>query len=215
MQLDDESKKDAVRIKQRLREAFDEDPYTAYEKLISKRLQGEQMDIYLTDIKKLTKAAGIIDENLIKRTFVVGLPVRISKELRVIKNLAEVSTEELVAKGRVLASLEGNECSTVKSVDSKINNGDTNKEGEKKFASQSMNKRKYNNPVHCFICQKEGHIARHCDQQNFHYYGKNRNKEITCWRCSNQGHKAYECGMAAANEEDGTLGQLEGVSSEK
>src|SRR5678816_2147426 len=87
LQLGDETKKNSVTIKQKLREAFGEDPYIAYEKLITKRWEGEQIDLYLTEIKKLTRAAGINDENFIKKAFIVGLPMSISKELRIVKNL--------------------------------------------------------------------------------------------------------------------------------
>ncbi|KAI0988867.1 hypothetical protein GJ496_007562 [Pomphorhynchus laevis] len=52
------------------------------ERLIANKCEEEPIDIFLTDLRRLSHASNITEEIVIKRAFVTALPLDVSKELR-------------------------------------------------------------------------------------------------------------------------------------
>ena len=103
MEMDDVDKKKACKVKNRLREAFGMDPFTAYELLKTKHWNGEQIDVYVTELRKLVRIAGL-SETAVKRAFITGLPSNVSKELRSLPDVEKMKLSNILCKARSLMS---------------------------------------------------------------------------------------------------------------
>ena len=69
---------------------FSISPFKSYEMLIAKKWTGEPVNVYMSEVRKLAKSAGIEGDTLLLRVFVSGMPADISKELRAISNVESV-----------------------------------------------------------------------------------------------------------------------------
>ena len=84
-QLKEEEKRDADKIELALRTAFACDKFLAYNEFRNRQWKnGESVDVYLADLKRLAHLANIDGENgeIIKFSFVMGLPNKVSAPLR-------------------------------------------------------------------------------------------------------------------------------------
>ena len=84
-QLKEEEKRDADKIELALRTAFACDKFLAYDEFRNRQWKnGESVDVYLTDLKRLAHLANIDGENeeIIKLSFVMELPNKVSAQLR-------------------------------------------------------------------------------------------------------------------------------------
>ena len=84
-QLKDEEKRDADKIELALRTAFACDKFLAYDEFRNRQWKnGESVDVYLADLKRLAHLANIDGENeeIIKLWFVMGLFNKVSAQLR-------------------------------------------------------------------------------------------------------------------------------------
>ena len=82
-QLADDCKKDAKKIKEALLTAFAVDKFTAYEQLVTRRLRpNESVDVYLADLRRLSRLAGAMNETVLACAFVAGLPEEMRLTLR-------------------------------------------------------------------------------------------------------------------------------------
>src|SRR5678816_2835292 len=100
-QLNEDAKKSGNVIKQKLREAFGEDPFNAYSRLINKKWRGESADVFMMEIQKIAKTIGIKDDLMIKHAFINGMPEYICKELRKLRDIKEIEIEKLIEQTRV------------------------------------------------------------------------------------------------------------------
>ena len=105
-QIPDEDAKNVDRIKLRLREAFGEDPFNAYEKFCQKKWKGESVDVFITNLRKLAKSAGIKEETVIKRAFVTGMPKVVAKEIRAMPSIELINVEDILVRTRALLAME-------------------------------------------------------------------------------------------------------------
>lgn len=67
-----------------------------------KKWRGEHADVYLAELKGLAGLAGIESVGLLRQAFVVGMPDKISRELRAQANIENLNLNEIVGKCRVL-----------------------------------------------------------------------------------------------------------------
>ena len=83
-QLSAEDKKSSDRIEAALKTAIAVDKFNAYEEIRTRMWKpGETVDVFLSDLKRLSKLAEIGDnEEILNLAFVMGLPRQISGQLR-------------------------------------------------------------------------------------------------------------------------------------
>eukprot|EP00096_Caligus_rogercresseyi_P016667 TRINITY_DN944_c0_g1_i5.p1 TRINITY_DN944_c0_g1~~TRINITY_DN944_c0_g1_i5.p1 ORF type:complete len:414 (+),score=43.43 TRINITY_DN944_c0_g1_i5:919-2160(+) len=105
-QLPPEDKKDEGRIKEALLRAFCMDKFSAFEEFRKRNWRsGELVDVYLTELRRLAKIAGIEkDPETIRLAFVAGLPKEVSSLVKAIPNVSEMSISSLVVTARALIS---------------------------------------------------------------------------------------------------------------
>lgn len=176
--LDDGTKADYAKLKQALREAFSVHPLLAYEQFVARRLlPGESVDVFLADLKRLgslVDGSGLSEEWL-KCALVHGLPDVARQQLKSSCSMERLTMSTLVERARVLLD------------SSRMEVGAASRMG----AAQNYTRRETINkggPRMCFVCNKEGHIARFCPD-----------KVVTCYACQKQGHIAPFCPDKAKN----------------
>ena len=87
-QMVEVDKEDAEKIKTVLKIAFGARPIEAYEDFrVSTRSYGESVDVFLSDLRRLAGLAGILNDNLLKLAFVVGMPKGVSAQLGLYRTL--------------------------------------------------------------------------------------------------------------------------------
>ena len=163
-------------IQGRLKTAFAEGPFEAYEKLRRVRWSGESVDVYANKIRQLVELAGYRGrgaEITAKMTFVTGFPDEISKELRKMPGAQKFELADLIPIAKVLAGTRPTES------------------GAAVAASQGgTGLSKQRGKISCFEC-KGPHFLRECEIYR---------KKQTCFRCQKRGHLARDCLGSQGNE---------------
>ncbi|CDW61201.1 zf-CCHC domain containing protein [Trichuris trichiura] len=102
-QLPLEHQRDAVKVKDALRAAFEVDSFVAYERFVSRKLKpNEQPDSFLADLRRLASLFGGVSEKALACAFVAGLPGSIRQLLRVGSRLESLSLEDIVGRARAV-----------------------------------------------------------------------------------------------------------------
>lgn len=99
-ELSDSQKKSYV--KKVLTEAFSLNAFQAYEQLTKRVWCDESVDVYLADLRKLARLAGVSSDTLLIRAFIVGLPSVVSRELRAVSRVDFLSLKDIVDRARSL-----------------------------------------------------------------------------------------------------------------
>ena len=163
-------KKDVKAVKTALTDAFGMNAFLAYEQFIQRTWRDEAVDVYLTDLRRLARLAGILSEELLKRAFVVGLPSSVSRELRASAKVNSLSLPEIVERARALmAEL------VQKPVVAAAAGG---------VAPGYANKGKRVQERRCYGCGGP-HLIKNCPAE----------KKFVCWTCGKEGHTAKNCGQ--------------------
>ena len=68
-ELDEAKKSDVESVKAALNDAFGVNPFLAYEQLTRRVWRDEPVDVYLTDLRRLAKLAGVETDKLLMRAF--------------------------------------------------------------------------------------------------------------------------------------------------
>lgn len=199
--LDEEEKKDVKKIEEKMVEAFGKNAYNAYEELIGRKWNGEQIEVYVTDIKKLAKTAGIEGETIIRRAFVAGLNDELKRGIRTLKNVEKMSLTELMEFAKEFVAVEQNgRCSIIKrKEETQLRRGQfsaSENELKEDFKTRRENFARNLENVQCYECGRTGHYARDCNSR------RKRNLEnIRCFKCGKLGHYAIKCNSSSNFEE--------------
>lgn len=163
-QLSAEDKKEHKKVKDALLRAFAVDRFQAYDEYICRKLrQGESVDVYLADLRRLASLFGGVSDTALACGFVAGLPERARHALRAGSRMESLELAELVERARALM------------VESCVAAALT--------APESTRQRRPSRPVRCYRCGAAGHVSRDCP----------RGTGIICFRCQQPGHIAARC----------------------
>jgi hypothetical protein len=163
-QMEDSKKTDADAIEKVLLEAFSLNHFQAYDLFRQRNWQqGEPVDVYLSELRKLAKLANIDSEEVLRCAFVVGLPVDVSSQLRASSQILKSGLSTIVQQARVLMEgrLEGGSALVAAAGRQPT-----------KAATQSS-------PIRCFRCGGS-HLAKACPN-------------VKCWSCGKEGHVSRNC----------------------
>ena len=184
LQLGDEEQNDAERIQSRLLEAFTDSPFVAFGKLVGKRWEGEQVDVFANELMRLGGLAGFTGESLeklVKLSFVNGFPDAISCELQQVQSVIEVGISELISRARILTSskVSSGVVASATGLSREMSNTTWGVMKSQQVSRQQKG---------CFKCGGP-HRARNC-----HANGEGPGqREVICFRCQKSGHIASRC----------------------
>ena len=169
-QLPESDKEDYGKLKAALLTAFGINCYTAYDELQKRVLRdGEPVDVYLADIKRLVAHIGQKDaEPISKCAFMAGLPGDVSMQLKSMASVEKLSLPELVARARIMLSTRESEMACAagyqKAKGTCFNCGSTSHMARE---CPKSTRRNYQPRYvrRCFICDQTSHIARNCPEK--------------------------------------------------
>ena len=144
-QLGEEDKTDFKKVKAALLRAFAVDRFQAYDEYIGRKLrQGESVDVYLADLRRLASLFGGVSDTALGCGFVAGLPETVRHALRAGSRMETLELTELVERARAVM------------VDSCVAAAVTAP------AAAGARRRPRPGPVTCYRCGAAGHIFRDC-----------------------------------------------------
>ena len=161
-------------IKKRLKTAFLEGAFEAYNKLRKVTWTRELVDMYAAEIRRLAGLVGYTGQSLektVKMAFVSGFPNHISMELQWLTRIKNMEVEEVLRYARVLVKQTGELGAFATSTKSKPGEEEQKVSPSCKFIGK------------CFRCQGP-HLMRDC---------KEPKPDITCSQCSQIGHIRRHC----------------------
>lgn len=183
LQLSEEEQSKIAIIEKKLLEAFTDGPFVAYGKLVKKRWEGEQVDVFANEIRRLGGLAGFEGvglDRLVTLTFVNGFPDSISCELQQLAGIFEMEMSDIISRARVLTANK----SAMGTMIAAAAHGDRY-QGQGQGASQQYNRedtRSFRGM--CYRCGGP-HMAKFCKTKP--------RGEIVCYRCNKPGHVAAQC----------------------
>ena len=166
--MKEEEKRDADKIEEALRTAFACDKFLLYDEFRNRQWKnGESVDVYLADLKRLTHLANIDGENkeIIKLSFVMGLP-KVFAQLRATPKIDTLDlTAILQISGALMTEIFKSDLIEGGAV-ARSNTGATtlrcfNCEGPH-YRKDCIKARE----IICYACGKRGHIAQLCAARN-------------------------------------------------
>ena len=145
-QFSEEVKNDYNNLCSGLLAAFAANEFSAYEQFSARKYnEGEGVDVYLADLRRLAMLFGSTEERTLRCAFVVGLPEYVSKQLRALSNIESLRLSDIVSRARYLVA----DCANI-----------TCASGVRKNNTHRSLK-----DVICYRCDKKGHIARFCRER--------------------------------------------------
>ena len=183
LEMDDEDQKDTATIEARLKEAFADSTFGAFEKLRAIRWKGESVDVFANEVKRLCGLSGFTGHGLetaMRLAFITGFPHNLSKDLQQADDL--LSMGDLISRARIIAQDTREEMAAA-----------TKPFQRRERPMRHPEEKRVNASISCFNCDGRGHIARDCPT-NRPERGMRRSRDsIRCFRCTNVGHYASEC----------------------
>ena len=178
-QLDDACKSDAKKIKEALLTAFAADKFSAYEQFVARRLRpSESVDVYLADLRRLSRLAGGVNDAVLACAFVAGLPEAVRHSLRAGSRMESLELSQIVARARALMADSPAVVAAAQQRSTTAGSGGGGARREE--------------PVLCYNCRRPGHLARQCRA------GRSRG---ACFACGQFGHFAAQCPGNGRGEE--------------
>lgn len=174
--LSDNDKSDYKRLKACLLKAFSLDSFSAFEGLLSRRLQvGESVDVYLADLRRLVGLIGDQQE-LLKTAFVCGLPTEMKVQLKAATALGSMKMEEVAERARTISFEDRS--GAISAVASRS--------GPRRNPSPAKR-------INCYRCGDPSHIARSCPTR--------KASRGCCFLCGEEGHFVAQCPKKEAKNE--------------
>ena len=167
--MDSGARADFEAIKKKLIDAFSLNAFHAYEQLTRRVWRDEPVGVYVSDLRRLAKLAGVETDDLIRRAFVVGLPSEVYRELRAYENIDVLPVSDIVSRARALLAKQVDE--DFVAVSKRMTGGGDKKNNETKVRR-------------CFRCGGP-HLLRDCTSS--------RMRRISCWTCGEEGHVMRNC----------------------
>ncbi|GFO06854.1 Gag-pro-pol polyprotein [Plakobranchus ocellatus] len=199
LELSDHDKSEVDAIKKALVRAFSDSTFEAFSKLKAARWTGEPVDVFANDIRRMARESGLRGDGLegvVKLAFVTGFPDRISVELRQVSGIEHMEVSEILGKVRVLASTSGagSYSRGMAAAGIGVKNSDLKcyKCNGPHIAKECPRGGSGKDPVTCYRCGLEGHIASRCSTSK---RGPTAGRK--CYRCGGFGHIAMRCTVDA------------------
>ena len=178
LELSEEDQESAVKIQEKLKVAFTDDAFSAFGKLVQMKWTGEPVDVYANEIRRLAGLAKFDKvglENVVKLTFVNGFPDNISVALQQVPNVLTMEMSELISHARILSSKQQGGVVAVTARRGGEGSGGVRPENKPRpiqFKGQCfrcggphMIRDCKETKVRCFRCNKIGHVASRCQEQ--------------------------------------------------
>ena len=206
LEMKEEDQADAAKIEARLKAAFTEGSIEAWVRLGKKRWVGEQVDVYVNEIRRLAGLAGYEGDGLertVKLAFVSGFPDTIATALERVKGFKTLPVSDLVEEARILAAKSSHGAGVISVASGEAvgtgsgimredvaamvvkGSGGAYRRSQGGGGVESTGKREEprNFKGRCFRCEGP-HRARDCREPR---------PPIVCFRCNEEGHIAAYC----------------------
>jgi hypothetical protein len=198
-QMDEEAKKKADDIEKVMLGAFAQDAFGAYDVFRQRSwCPGEPVDVFLSDLRRLARLAGVESEELIRCAFVCGLPSDVSSTLRAGVQINATDLSAIAQQARILMSerLHGGAMAAIGKTNEWLQSGavgNDNKQlhGGVNAAVDKANKHP-NGKMKCYVCGGD-HPVRLCKER----------KPPTCWTCGVTGHISRYCSPIVSEHNQG------------
>ena len=184
-QLTTANKEEYVKIKEALLAAFAADKFIAYEQFIARKLQdGEPVDVYLADLRRLAELFGGISDSALSCAFVAGLPEASRHILRAGSRMESLDINQLLQRARAVLANDNPEvgasthftCATRCTASAPTDPGS----------------------LRCLACNQPNHYARDCLAGRRGRRGGR--SSVRCFACGRRGHIASMCSGNASGE---------------
>ena len=173
-QMSEDDKLEGSKIEKTLLDAFAMNIYSAYDMFRTRMWKdGEAVDSYLADLKKLARRCDIDDDILLKLAFICGLPTSVSCTLRASSRVNQMTLVEVVEQARVL--IEESTASACVAAERR----------QQQPTQQSQQQSKV-----CMLC-KGTHPTYRC---------RLRKDQLMCWKCGKPGHMIRDCRETISTE---------------
>ena len=183
-QLETTQKESADAIEHALLSAFSLNKFEAYDRFRKRNWHdGEPVDVYLSELRKLAKLADIESDNLIRSAFIVGLPVDVSSQLRSHADINKSDLSALVEQARVYMEGRAVMCAVASSPVVKAEQG---------VSHSARMMQDHKSKIECYNCKGMGHMARECPSAVNSSRKWNKEGRAQSWQA--QGGNTYASG---------------------
>lgn len=175
-QLSKDDKQIYAKVKEALISAFASDRFCAYEQFIGRKLRdGEAVDVYLADLRRLATLFGGMSDAGLACAFVAGLPDSARRTLRAGSRMESMDLGEILNRARAVLVEESG--GVVAAGLSRLPGHRNEQTGEA--------------VISCRSCGQPNHYARDCQAGRGERRGGR--SSLRCYRCRRQGHIASSC----------------------
>lgn len=102
-EMPEEKKTSGEAIMAVLKEAFGLNGFSAFEQLTTRQWRaGEPVEVFLAALRRLAKLASVESDALLRRAFIVGLPLSVSRGLRTMAKVDTLPLADIVDRARAL-----------------------------------------------------------------------------------------------------------------
>lgn len=194
-----EQKKDVEAIKAALLNAFSLNPFRAYEQFAKRVWRDEPVDVFMTELRKLARLAGITSDKILLRAFVVGLPSIVSREMRATSGVEDMALSAVVERARALMSelmerpyaavavREARQTAEAAAVKEQARDGESS---EKSYIERGDTGARTQDRRRCYNCGGP-HLIRSCPRREL--------RGLKCWTCGGIGHMSRVCPNGQGN----------------